>query len=149
MEATQSLYDTPGSLMDYCDRPSGQWQTSSDGMELGLVSKTSDKQGGFDRNSGKTKASGNLLTLGPKYRNLKISANDLDVGHSKHLFGFFFFFFFFFFFGPRGGRLDVWELLPPSRFPSVFSLLGRLWAFQGRPQPSLDLGLPVPLLLYV
>ena len=74
-----SLYDTPGSLVDYTDRRVEPWQ-SNDGMELRLVHNDEKGDPKTGAQSSLTIRRTNPLTIGPKFHTLESSADDGSHG---------------------------------------------------------------------
>ena len=72
MESSHSLYDTPGSLVDYADLRVEPWQ-SDDGMELRLVHNDEKGDPKTGAQSSLTIRRTNPLTIGPKFHTLESS----------------------------------------------------------------------------
>ena len=79
MDPSQSLYDTPGSLMDYGDRRDEPWQTLNDEMELRLVGKNEQEKSKTGVHT--TLNRSNPLTIGPKFCTLGKSADDESIAY--------------------------------------------------------------------
>ena len=82
----QSIYDTPGSLMDYTNRRDEPWQ-AHDGMELRLVSKDDQGKPSAGKGVEATLKKGKLTTIGPKYFPVQRSSDEgsLAFGSFQHV----------------------------------------------------------------
>ena len=82
MDSSQSLYDTPGSLLEFGNRRNEPWQ-SNDGMELRLVDKDEEKRpkAGIQSTLSRSKP----LMIGPKFSPLERSADEgcISFGSSQ------------------------------------------------------------------
>ena len=82
MDSTHSIYDTPGSLMDYTDRRDEPWQ-AHDGMELGLVDKDGQGESASEKRGQATLKRGKPTTIGPKYFAMESSSIEGSFAHGS------------------------------------------------------------------
>ena len=81
MDAPQSIYDTPGSLLEY-EHQGEPWQ-SNDGMELRLVGEDGHEKSVAEAGFHSTLKKSNPLTIGPKFHTMKRTKEEGSVAFNS------------------------------------------------------------------